>query len=240
MELWGRVVHVKGSYVTFAAENPEELANLSLITQEERPEAVVQISDGRLISSAQRRKAYAIMRDISNWSGDDPIAIKQQMKFHFEEEYGIENISLGTSDMTTARYFITMLLEFCFRLDVPLKHSILSVQDDLRATMYLCLRYRKCVLCGRPADVHHVDAIGKGKRETTDHRNHKLIALCRIHHQEAHNMGWPGYSELHHIIGIKLDEYTILALGMMTKESMAEHDRRKKRDEYSKSSGTIE
>jgi len=153
MELWGRIIKVEGNLVTFAAENAEELANLSLTTQTERPEAIIDISDQRRVSSLQRKKAYAIMRDISNWSGHDPIEIKEQMKFDFECETGIDNVSLGKSDMTTVRYFITFLLEVCFKFNIPLERQGLAVQDDIEAYLFLCLRYRKCALCGKHADV---------------------------------------------------------------------------------------
>ena len=241
MDLWGRVLKVDGNIVTFGAENPEELANLSLITQEEYPEAVVKISDGRRISDVQRKKAYAIMGDISDWSGHDPMEVKARMKFHFEAEYGIEDIALGTTDMTTARVFITMLIEVCFSLDIPMKHTVMSVQDDVRAAMYLCLRYRKCAICGKKADVHHIDTVGMGQdRQTTDHRNKHLVALCREHHQEAHNMGWPDYSQLNHLVGVKLDEQTLQNLGIMSKSQMIEHDRKKaQHDQQSRISGTF-
>ncbi|WP_433322364.1 putative HNHc nuclease [Weissella tructae] len=235
MELWGRVVHVKGSYVTFAAENPEELANLSLITQEDRPEAVLNLPDNRKISNVQRKKAYAIMSDIADWTGYVPEEIKAQMKFMFEAEYGISDISLGTTDMTTARYFITMLLEFCFRMDIPLKHNGLALQDDIRAYAFICLRYRKCMVCGKheTVETHHVDKIGGGNRKTIDHRNKRLVALCHEHHQEAEHLHWPRFSEIYHLVGIKLDEKTLHDLGLMTYKSMREHDRRKERDDQS-------
>ena len=182
----------------------------------------------------QRKKAYAIMADISDWSGKDPTEVKARMIFHFEAEYGIEDISLGNTDMTTARYFITMLIEVCFSLDIPMKHTVMSVQDDVRAAMYLCLRYRKCAICGKKADVHHIDTVGMGQdRQTTDHRNKHLVALCREHHQEAHNMGWAGFKQLHHVIGIKLDKQTLNQLGIMTYKQMEEWDY-----EYSKSNRT--
>lgn len=237
MDLWGRITKVEGNEITFSAENPEELRNLSLITQEEKPEAVVRLSDNRFISDVQRKKAYAIMRDISTWSGYDPMEIKSIMKFYFEEEYGVEGFSFARSSMTEARYFINMLLEYCLEYDVPLKRPILSLTDDLRSSMYLCIRYRKCALCGKHADIHHVDAVGLEMRHLTDHREKRLIALCRIHHQEAENMGWPSFSELYHVIGLKLKRQTLHDLGIMTYERMAEIDRRKERDDKSSGAG---
>jgi len=78
--------------------------------------------------------------------------------------------------------------------------------------------------CGR-TDVHHVDVVGMGQdRKLVDHRDKRLIALCREHHQLAHNMGWATFSQVHHVIGIKLDRQTLNNLGIMTYKRMEEID----------------
>ncbi|MCT0950034.1 hypothetical protein EFL45_11710, partial [Weissella confusa] len=51
-----------------------------------------------------------------------------------------------------------------------------------------------------------------------------LIALCRVHHNEAHNIGWPAFEQKYHVKGIKLDPETIQRLGIMTFKRMEEID----------------
>ncbi|MHC8464518.1 putative HNHc nuclease [Weissella tructae] len=234
MELYGRIVKTKGNYVTIACENAEELQQISRITNDDYPQVLIDVPDQRKVSRLQQKKAHAIIQDIANWSGEFPVVVKEQLKFDFTFEAGIENISLGKSDMTTVRYFITFLLEFCFIFGVPLSGKGLELQDDLVQYMYICLMHRKCALCGQPADVHHIDTVGMGQdRNQVDHRDKQLIALCRIHHQEAHNMGWETFSKIQHVIGIKLSREELHELSIMTYKQMDEHDRKKVRDDQS-------
>lgn len=225
MELWGRITGISGHKVTLSVESLEELASLSLYTTVEQPEAVLQISDDRHISPVQRKKAYAIMGEMANYFGYFPDEMKEWMKYFFEAETGHEYFSFATIDMTTAREFITFLLEYALRHHVPMKKSALEYQDDLEAYMYQSLKYRSCVICGKDADVHHIDAVGRGNdRNLVDHRGRKLIALCREHHQLAHNMGWPSFSAEYHVVGVALKSEDLIRLGIMTKKRMEELD----------------
>jgi hypothetical protein len=225
MNLWGRLVGVHGNKVTFAVENLEELANLSLITTQDRPEAVLQINDERSISPVQRKKAYAIMGDIAKWSGYTPEELKDWMKFYFEEETGYPYFSFANTDMTTARQFISFLIGYALKFHVPLSKPAMEYQDDLDAYMFQTLKFRRCVLCGKHADVHHIDTVGMGNdRKLVDHRNKRLIALCREHHNEAHNRGWTSFADLYHVKGITLDPETLNRLGIMTYKRMREID----------------
>ncbi|KRN77608.1 putative HNHc nuclease [Weissella minor] len=230
MELWGRMLGVQGNVVSFAAENLEELATLSLYTQEDRPEAVLQIPDNRHISAVQRKKAFALMHDMASYCGYEDSVFKDTMMFMFEGATGIEQFSFKDVDMTTARYFISFLLDYALKWHIPLSKSALSYQDDLDIYMYQSLKYRSCVLCGKHADVHHVDAIGNNQfRALADHREKRLVALCRIHHQEAENMGWLSFSELYHVKGIYLEPKMLNQLGIMTYERMKQIDDKQNR-----------
>ena len=236
MDLWGRITAVRGNQVTISVEDAQELASLSLYTTEERPQAVVTVADERHISRIQRKKAYAIIGEIAKWSGYTPEEAKEWMKFYWEAETGNQPFSFADTDMTTARAFITYLLDYAIRNHIPMAKSGLQYADDVEAYMYQSLRYRSCVVCGKPADVHHIDTVGMGNnRQTTDHRNKRLIALCRIHHNEAHNIGWPTFAEMYHVLGIKLDSETLQRLGIMTIKQMEEFD-----SEYRKSNRSFD
>lgn len=232
MELWGRITAVSGHKVTLSVENLEELAKLSLLTTEAQPEAVIQISDKRHISAVQRKKAYAIMNDIADYRGfisqEDKYGLKNYLKQQFNLETGHEYFSFKTVDMTTARRFISFLLDFVLKFNIPLKKPLMEYSDDLEASEYSALKYRKCIICGKEADVHHIDAVGMGNdRKLVDHRGRLLIALCREHHQEAHNMGWPTFKDEYHVEGVTLDEDTLIQLHIMTRKRMEEIDNAK-------------
>ncbi len=225
MDIWGRITLVSGNKVTMSVESARELASMSLYTTEDQPQAVITIADERQLSKIQRKKAYAIMGEIAKWSGYTPEEVKVWMKFYYEAETGEDDFSLGNTDMTTARNFISFLMDYALKNHIPMSHSGLQYQDDLDTYMYQSLKYRSCVVCGRPADVHHIDTVGMGNnRNTVDHRTKHLIALCRVHHNEAHNIGWPTFAEKYHVKGIILDPQTLNKLHIMTYKQMEEID----------------
>lgn len=230
MDIWGRITSIQGDKLTMSVEDAQELASLSLYTQEEQPQAVVTVADERSISRLQRKKAYAIMSEIAKWSGFTPEETKEWMKFYYIAETGDQYFSFADTDMTTARNFISYLLDYAVRNHIPMSKSGLEYMDDVDAYMYSSLRYRRCVVCGRPADVHHIDTVGMGNdRRTVDHREKRLIALCRVHHNEAHDIGWPEFERKYHVKGIKLDPETLQRLGIMTFKQMEEIDNEPRR-----------
>lgn len=225
MDLWGKITAVKGNQVVISLESAQELASLSLFTTEEQPQVVVNVQDDRKLSVLQRKKAYALIAEIARWSGYIPEECKEWLKYYFTAETGTPYFSFSNADMTTAKEFITFLLDYAIRNHVPMKHSGLTYQDDLEAYMYSSLKYRSCVICGKHADVHHIQAIGMGNnRTTTDHRTKDLIALCREHHQLAHQLGWQTFKEKYHVKGIILDPQMLNQLGIMTYKRMKEID----------------
>lgn len=174
----------------------------------------IRLDDGRSISAVQRKKTFAIIRDISLWSGHEPEWLRQLMTWNFCGMRGIEYFSLSDVDMSTARQFISYLIDFCFEHNVPTKKPLIEQSDDIGRYLYLCLEHRKCAVCNAPADVHHVDRVGIGRnREKISHLGMRAVALCRIHHQEAH-AGEKEFFEKHNIFGIKLDEYLCRILGL--------------------------
>ena len=233
MELWGRIKAIKGNQIAVTLESREELASLSLFTTEEQPQVIVDVQDERHLSNLQRRKAYAIMGEIANWTGYIPEECKEWLKYFFTAETGNPYFSFANTDMTTAKRFITFLLDFAIRNGIPLKHSGITYQDDIDTYMYMSLKYRSCVICGKDADIHHVDTVGMGNdRKLVDHRQKHLIALCREHHQQAHQMGWNTFKENYHVKAILLDPQTLNQLGLMTYKRMEEIDDKQRRTNW--------
>jgi len=225
MDIWGRITAIKGNQMVVTVESREELANLSLFTTEEQPQVVVNVQDERHLSVLQRKKAYALMGEIANYTGYLPQDAKEWLKYWFTAETGTPYFSFADTDMTTAKEFITFLLDFAIRNEIPMKHSGMTYQDEIDTYMYMSLKHRSCAICGKHADVHHVDGVGMGNdRNLVDHRQKHLIALCREHHQEAHKLGWPTFKGKYHVKGILLDPQTLNQLGIMTYKRMEEID----------------
>lgn len=148
------------------------------------------LNDGRSISTKQRRKIFAVVRDIALWQGDDPEILRIYLTWDFCQLNNLKLFSLSDVDMTTAREFINYLIEFCFYHNIPTKKSLFDNTDDVKTYLYLCLKYRKCAICNMRADIHHTDAVGMGRnRNKIIHLGLKVIALCRLHHTQAHTVG---------------------------------------------------
>ncbi len=66
------------------------------LAQKQVHEIELRIVDGRTISAEQRRKIYAIIRDIAFWCGDNPEWIKEYFKFNFcGEVHHVDRIGMG-------------------------------------------------------------------------------------------------------------------------------------------------
>ena len=177
------------------------------------------LDDGRTLTADQRRKCFATIRDISEWNGDDINTNHWWLKNMHIAKTGGKIFSMSDCSVTTARYYITFLLDFCLEWDVPLSESILDRADDIAAVLYGCLVNKKCCICGNPAEGHHTKAIGMGRnRKTIVHLGMELIALCRKHHSEAHSRGWTAFSELYHVFGIAADEVICGVYGLNVKK----------------------
>lgn len=188
------------------------------LKQKEAVNVEIRIDDGRTISSDQRKKIFAIIRDISLWSGHEPEYLRSYLTWDFCMKAECDYFSLSDVSMTVAKEFINYLITFCFDFNVPTKDTLLNQTDDIGKYLYLCLEHRKCAICNRPAEVHHVDRIGIGRdREKIVHIGLKAVALCREHHDEAHKREKDLFKE-NYIYGIKLDKYLCERLNLNTRE----------------------
>lgn len=182
----------------------------------------VALADGRTLTPDQRRKAYALLNEIADWSGETVERIKLTTKHDFVENHleGLkkELFSLSNCDVTTAREFISYLIEFIMEWDVPTRSPLAELADDAERYLYASLFHRKCAVCGKHADVHHVDRVGSGRnRETIVHVGMLMEALCRTHHTECHTMPQDDFDNKYHIAGIKADARLCKRLGLKAK-----------------------
>lgn len=212
---WDYQVDSRGAWLK--CHIPNELIDERFIASVMHGE--IRVDDGRRISSEQRKKIYALCRDISVYTGHDVEDLKENiLKIGFMIKEDRDYFSLSDVDMTTARYFIEYILEFCFEWDVPLNEKTVALAKEVNNYFYLCLKYRRCAICGRYADVHHVDAVGSGRnRNKVDHTKLRMIALCREHHQETHTIGWLTFRSKYHVEGILLNEKSLKELGLCKK-----------------------
>lgn len=165
--------------------------------------AELTVFDGRSITPEQRRKIYAMMGDISAWTGYYPEELKDRMKYLYIEKTGKEMFSLATCSIETARQFLDIIIDFALENSIPLRESGIERTEDIYNYLVSCIHHKKCCICGRPADIHHLDAIGMGNdRVHYDDSKNEIIALCRMHHTMAHTRGRESFCNLYHVFGV--------------------------------------
>jgi len=185
--------------------------NAERFIRREYEEVEIGLRDGRTITPEQRRKAYALMGEISEWAGYEPEEMKEVLKHEFLKKVvrslQKELFSLSNCDVTTAREFVSYLIDFILRNDVPTHQPLGELADDIDRYVYGCLIHKKCAVCGAKADLHHVDAVGMGNDRTkVEHLGRRCLPLCRVHHEELHQMGDDRFMALHHLKPGVIDE----------------------------------
>lgn len=177
------------------------------ITEKKARYAEIRIDDGRTITSLQRRKAYATIRDISSWTGYLPEEQKEWLKYLYIERTGNPYFSLSDCSMDTAREFINIILDYALEEGIPLSERGIERTDDIGRYLYSCIKNKRCAVCGRPGEIHHVDAIGAGRdRRYVDDSGYRKICLCREHHTVAHQRGMKAFEQMYHVYGIVVQE----------------------------------
>lgn len=165
--------------------------------------AEIRFDDGRHISAEQRKKAYATVRDIADYTGYPPEEMKEIMKYEHMIRTGDGYFSLSNCSMDVAREFINTILEFAIQNGIQLSENAIERTDDIGRYLYFCLKNRKCAVCGRDGEIHHVDTIGMGNdRRKVDDSNYRKICLCRTYHTIAHQKGMDAFQRDYKVYGI--------------------------------------
>ena len=173
--------------------------------------------DGRRISPEQRRKCYALLGEIAEYTDGIRTAetvdeqkrlLKMEFMLRRMEATERRMFSLSDCDMSTAREFITYLIDFIIANDIPTRVPLIDNCDDIAAYMYACTMHRKCAVCGKAADIHHCEGsrIGAGVDRTKVHQlGREVLPLCRVHHTECHS-DETGFIKKYHLQKVKIDE----------------------------------
>jgi len=198
----GRAMESPSGVVVYTTRPPVD--NLS-------DEVLVYWHDSRARTLEQIRKAWALMGEIAEYQGQgkDDVYREQSTAFslkHLEILQG-ELFHLSTATVSTARAFINLLIEIILEYGIPTKEPLYGLCDDLERYTYACLMNKKCAVCGRKTELHHVQAVGMGRnRHEIDHIGMLCLPLCREHHDEAHLIGNKAFEERYHLIPIQIDQ----------------------------------
>jgi hypothetical protein len=186
-------------------------------------ECYVDYIDSRPLSDKQRKMCYALINAIAEWSGSSPQDIKEAFKLEFwadkVDTLADKIFSLSNAPMSLVAEFQKFLIVFVLENDVPTKLPLIDYVDDIDHYVYMCLIHKKCAICGKKAELHHIDTIGLGNDRTQiNHIGKEAISLCREHHKEFHDIGKASFFEKYHLNGgVKIDKTICKIYGLKGK-----------------------
>lgn len=166
------------------------------------------------ITADQRKKIFAIVAEIAQWSAHDPEYVRKNLTADFLraniERLQLSALSLaisGNCDKGTASLFIDYLISFCLENAVPTSRPLQEYADDLERYTYSALLHRRCLICGKKADLHHCDQVGMGyNRNTKPQLGALVMPLCRVHHSEWHTIGRTAFENRYHAVPVPMDK----------------------------------
>jgi hypothetical protein len=214
----GRIVEAGPGYIVVRA--PYD--NAQRMIRREYEEVQIGLVDGRRITPEQRRKAFALVGEIAAYTGyerdEAHLTLKHEFMNKHLDQLQKELFSLSDCDVTTAREYISYLIDFCLTFDVPTKVPLTELCDDVEIYVYACLIHKKCCVCGKKAELHHVDRVGMGNnRNEIVHEGRWALPLCREHHTEVDHLGDGRLCERYHVTPVKIDERIIKTYRLRTK-----------------------
>lgn len=207
---------VKGKIVGYNPDTEEvtivaRYSDWMTMSRREYRECLVQMIDSRPLSDKQRRSCYAMLNDISEYTGMGMEEVKTWMKLKFIaedlQETADKIFSLSNASMSLVCQFQAFLCDFILSWNIPTQSPLINLVSDIERYMYGCLVHKRCSICGKPAYLHHVDRIGAGRnRETVNHIGLRAEALCWEHHTECHTMPQGEFGERYHLVPVKIDK----------------------------------
>ena len=190
-----------GTYSVVATGVELEQSHIDLLENGYSLNAEVEISDNKKLSIEQRKKIFAMCRDIELHWGEPVESLRQRFQTELEIMNGYEHISLSNCSMKIARELIELIIAFMFHHQIPMRVETSKLLSGDKAMLYWATVNRNCIICGKPnSDLAHHKAIGRGaNRKKMDHYGYEVLCLCREHHQSQHDMGVETFDKLHHL-----------------------------------------
>lgn len=201
----GRItaIHTDGT-VTISAY----YGDLTTLIKRDYKNVTVQFHDSRKVSHKQRNMCWSMISDIAEWQGSTRSQTAKDMANHARKvDFMINELgenadtlfSLSDAPMSLVAAYQSYLIRFILENDIPTKRPLYDYAEDISDYIYMCLIHKKCAVCGRPSELHHIDAVGMGRdRKEIVHEGMRCLPLCREHHSECHNKGNKDFMELYH------------------------------------------
>lgn len=186
-----------GTYSVVATGVELEQSHIDLLENGYSLIAEVEVPDNKKLSIDQRKKIFALCRDIELHWGEPVGSLRKRFQAELEIMNGYNEVSLSNCSMRIASELIELIIAFMFHHQIPMRVETSKLLSGDKAMLYWATVNRNCVLCGKSnADLAHHYAIGRGaNRKKMQHYDYEVLALCRFHHQEQHNIGVKSFDE---------------------------------------------
>lgn len=165
-------------------------------------EVDVSVVDPFQITDKQRRKIFALVKDIEEYTGQPMDYMRHMFIEYVRTYYGYdERISLSNCTRTQANQVIEVILDWVFYNDIPIHHKTSDLLKQDKSFLYWSTVNRNCVICGKShSQLAHYQAVGRGRnRRKISHLGNKVLALCDLHHKEQHNIGMDSFNDKYHL-----------------------------------------
>lgn len=82
---------------------------------------------------------------------------------------------------------------------IPTSGKLINRAEDINRYLYAYIKYSLYAICGRKADLHHVDTVGMGRnRREINHLGMRAESFCWKLHEEAHQAGQDTFDKLYY------------------------------------------
>lgn len=182
--------------------------DLSTLVKRDYKNVTIQFHDSRKVTPNQRKMCWAMISDIAEWQGESRSQTAKDMVNHARKVDFMVNelcenadtlFSLADAPVSLVCAYQSYLIRFILDNDIPTRRPLYEYAEDINDYVYMCLIHKKCAVCGRPSELHHVDAVGMGRdRHEIVHVGMRALPLCREHHTECHTIGNKDFMALYH------------------------------------------
>lgn len=222
MQLDGKIISFSGNQLIINLDDVKDWQEQELT---QLPRIELSVDSEKEITIDQRKKAFAMLNDIAEYTGYSLREIEEMMKIRYISM--LKNpkfFSLADCTRETATEFIQFMINFCLEQSIPFTTKVFDEIQQSYALRVQLLKHRICYVCGKvDADLDHVDTIGSGRnRRTVNQVGYYAWTLCRTHHNERHKIGVKSFAQKYQVIPIKLTKELIEELNLANKHIKGE------------------
>lgn len=220
MQLNGKIISFSGNQVVINLDDVTDWTSDELV---QLPRIELEVDSAKEITIDQRKKAFAMLHDIAEYTGYSLRESEEMMKIRYIST--LKNpkfFSLSDCRRETATDFIQFMINFCLEQSIPFTTKVFDEIQQSYALRCQLVMHRLCFVCGKPgADLDHVDTIGSGRnRRHVNQVGYEAWTLCRKHHGRRHDMGVKSFAQKYQVKPIKLTADMIDKLNLADKGAM--------------------